>query len=69
MYESLKKHTKDFHIYIFAFDDLSYEILIKMNLEHVTVISLQEFENPDLLKVKDQLSFLPCPSVSEEYSI
>lgn len=53
MYESLKKHTKKIHLYIFAFDDLSYEILIKMNLEFVTIISLKEFENPDLLKVKE----------------
>jgi hypothetical protein len=53
MYESLKKHTKSFHLYIFAFDDLSHEILNKMNLEFVTVISLSEFENPDLLKIKE----------------
>jgi hypothetical protein len=52
MYESLKKQTTDFHLYIFAFDDLSYKILSELKLGNVTVISLQEFETPELLKVK-----------------
>ena len=53
MYESLKKHTKNFHLFIFAFDDMCYEILQKLNLDFVTIISLKEFEDEDLLKVKN----------------
>ena len=49
MYESLKEHSKDFHLFIFAFDDRSYELLNKLNLEFVTVISLLEFEDEELL--------------------
>lgn len=52
MYESLKKHCEKFHLYIFAFCDKSYELLTKLNLENVTVISLNEFEDEDLLRVK-----------------
>lgn len=53
MYESLKQHTNNFHLYIFAFDDLAYEILISLNLENVTIISLSEFENQKLLNIKN----------------
>lgn len=52
MYQSLVKNCKKFHIYIFAFDDLCYEILKKENLTNTTIISLKEFENKELLEVK-----------------
>lgn len=53
MYESLKKYSEIFHLYIFSFDDKSYELLKKLNLEFVTVISLKEFEDKELLQVKE----------------
>jgi len=53
MYNSLKQQCESFHLYIFAFDCNSYELLSAMELEHVTVISLQAFENERLLAVKD----------------
>jgi hypothetical protein len=56
MYESLREHTSDFHIYIFAFDDLSYEILTNLNLNCATVISLEEFETTELKSVKNDRS-------------
>lgn len=52
MYESLKEHSSDFHLYIFAFDDLSEKILRDLKLEYTTVISLTEFETDELLEVK-----------------
>jgi hypothetical protein len=52
MYESLKKHSDNFHLYIFAFNDLSYDLLKKLNLKFVTVISLKEFEDEELLRIK-----------------
>jgi hypothetical protein len=52
MYESLASVAKDFHLYIFAFDDISLEALRKMNLEKVTVVSLTELENERLLEAK-----------------
>lgn len=52
MYQSLKKYSDDFHLYIFSFDDKSYELIKMLNLNHVTVISLKEFEDEALLEVK-----------------
>jgi hypothetical protein len=52
MYYSLLEHCSDFHLYIFAFDSLSEDTLIKMNLEHVTVISLGDFEDTELLSAQ-----------------
>ena len=52
MHESLKKQSDSFHLYVFAFDDRSNELLRKLNLESVTVVSLQEFEDEELLALK-----------------
>lgn len=52
MYESLKKTTPAFHLYIFAFDEKCRSVLAELKLEYVTVISLTEFENEKLLDVK-----------------
>lgn len=52
MYNSLKRHSNDFHLYIFAFDDNCYNKLKELRLENVIVIRLNEFEDEELLKVK-----------------
>ncbi len=54
MYESLKANAKDFHLYIFAFDDLTKEILVSLGLNYVTVIPLDDFETDELRKVKKE---------------
>lgn len=59
LYRSLEKHCENFHLYIFAFDSRTFQILKKMSLEKATVISLSEFEDEELLKVK------PTRSVAE----
>lgn len=51
-YRSLEKLCNDFHLYIFAFDDKCYSVLQKMNLVKATIITLKQFEDPELLKVK-----------------
>ena len=56
MYESLKKNSNKFHLYIFAFDLKSYELLSKLNLKSVTIISLKEFEDKELLEIKKSRS-------------
>ena len=56
MYESLKKYSDKFHLYIFAFDGESYELLKKLHLEHVTIVSLDEFEDEKLLSIKGDRS-------------
>lgn len=52
MYQSLEKTGTDFNLYIFAFDDTSFQILKKLQLKHATIISLKEFEDEKLLEVK-----------------
>ncbi|MDR0605970.1 MAG: glycosyl transferase [Bacteroidales bacterium] len=54
MYDSLERHCKDFHLYIFAFDDNCYQTLKSINKSHLTVISLSEFEDEELLKIKPE---------------
>lgn len=52
MYYSLEKHCDNFHLYIFAFDKSAEEVLKKFQLKNATIISLQQFEDKELLKVK-----------------
>ena len=56
MYESLSRHCKDFHLYVFAFDSKTFEVLRKFNLSNTTIISLDQFEDKELLKVKKERS-------------
>ena len=52
MYSSLLKNCSDFHLYVFAFDDVCYTFLKLQDHKHLTVISLKEFEDAELLRVK-----------------
>ncbi len=56
MYESLRSQCKNFHLYIFAFDQNAFEILSGLKLNNVTVISLDEFEDERLLQIKPSRS-------------
>lgn len=59
MYQSLLKTCPNFHLYILAFDDLLNRTLVDMRLPHVTVISLENFEDDELITVK------PCRTTVE----
>lgn len=59
MYWSLKRVCPEFRLFVFAFDDMLAEILEKMALPNVMVITLAEFEDEELLRVK------PTRSVAE----
>ena len=52
LYYSLEKKCPDFHIYIFAFDSTTLELLTGMKLSKATIISLNEFEDNELLRIK-----------------
>ena len=52
LYESMKKVSDDFMLFVFCFDDRSYEVLNDLNFEKMTVIHHSSFENEELLKVK-----------------
>lgn len=52
MYRSLEKSGEDFRLYAVCFDDLSYQVLQKLELPCMTAIPLPQFETPELLSVK-----------------
>lgn len=56
MLESLKKFQANARLYVFAFDQNCFEILKKINDPNIIPISLKEFEDPELLKVKSTRS-------------
>jgi len=73
MYNSLKQHCEDFHLFVVAFDSQCFDILSHMALKHVTVISMADFENARLLAVKgdrtDGEYCWTCASSSIKYCI
>ncbi len=52
MYRSLAETGARFHLYVFAFDDQCLATLKQMALPHLTVVSLTEFEDAALLRIK-----------------
>jgi hypothetical protein len=52
MYESMREQSKNFHLFIFAFNDLSFKILQTLRLDFATIIPLDKFETPELIEVK-----------------
>jgi len=56
LYESLCSVEADFKLYVFAFDQTAYEVLKSQNFEKMRLVSLQEFETDQMLKVKQERS-------------
>lgn len=52
LYRSLERHCMQFHLYLFAFDDKLAVAMKRMAPKHLTIITLKEFEDPELLRVK-----------------
>ena len=52
LYESLAKCCDNFHLYIYAFDQKTYDVIKKMAPANVTLIHLNDFEDAELLRVK-----------------
>ncbi len=52
LYQSLENVTDDFHLYVMAFDRECYGKLKSCSFKHMTVELLDDFETPELLKVK-----------------
>lgn len=57
LYESLMKVCSDFQLYVLCMDDLCAEILLKYDAPYLKPITLAEFENERLLRIKKQRSF------------
>lgn len=73
LYHSLQRNCKEFHLYVYAFDDKTYEYLSKANYPNLTVISLKQFEDAELLRIKPTRSAgeycWTCSSSTILYSI
>lgn len=52
LYDSLKKTTPDFILYVFPFDQESEQVLRQLHLDQMVVVAQRDFETPGLLKVK-----------------
>lgn len=52
LYDSMCQVLPNFKLYVFAFDDLCYNVLSQEKKRNLIVIPLREFETPELLKVK-----------------
>jgi hypothetical protein len=52
LYDSLLKVCPDFRLYVFAFDNDTYDFLASQGFEKLIPISLKDFENEALLRVK-----------------
>jgi len=53
LYKSLNRNCEAFRLFILCMDDVTYDLLRKMALENVELISLRGFEDPELLKIKN----------------
>ncbi|WP_193766969.1 hypothetical protein [Lysinibacillus parviboronicapiens] len=56
LYESLEKTGDNFLLYIICMDDLCFEILDDLSLQHAVLIPLASFESERLLSVKESRS-------------
>lgn len=56
LYNSLQKVSNNFKLFIFCFDNKSYEILKNINFPSVEVIHHSAFENTSLLEIKKERS-------------
>jgi hypothetical protein len=73
LYESLCEVHQIFCLYIFAFDDATQDYLLNLKLDHAVIIGLSEFEDQELLKIKNTRSFVEycwtCTSSVIKYSL
>lgn len=56
LYHSLERLTDDFKLYIFCFDDTSWNVLRGLKLEHAIILHHSDFEDETLLQIKKERS-------------
>ncbi len=54
LYNSILRVCEDFKLWILCMDDITYDILKKMNLKNIELVSLKDFEDEELLKIKNK---------------
>lgn len=56
MIRSLARHCASFRLYVLCMDDVTHQILGALALPQLVLIRLEDFEDPDLLRVKQERS-------------
>ena len=56
LYDSLLKTCREFKLWMLCFDDIAYQVLKELNLENTELISLHEFEDEELTRIKSTRS-------------
>ena len=56
LYRSLEHCSENFKLYIFCFDDKSYEVLNDLKLKHAVIIHHSKIEDEELLRLKEERS-------------
>jgi len=56
LYRSLERCCEDFKLYIFCFDDKSFQVLTDLKPEHAIITHHSEIEDEELLKLKGERS-------------
>lgn len=56
LHQSLTKHLTSFVLFVYCFDDLTYEVLTELALPSLRPVSMIEFEDAQLLTVKPSRS-------------
>ena len=71
LYKSLERVSNDFTLYIFCFDERSFEVLNEINFKHAVILHHSIFETSELLEKKRERSKAEycwtCTSVTIEY--
>ena len=52
LYRSMKKECKEFTLHVLCMDDITYDVLNRLRLENMVLISLADFEDEELRKLK-----------------
>ncbi|UGB28715.1 glycosyl transferase [Metabacillus sp. B2-18] len=52
LYESIKKYTDEFHLFVCCIDELTYSIFSKLTLENMILVKVEDLEDNRLRKVK-----------------
>lgn len=53
-YESLRKHSEKFNLFICCMDQLTFTFLKNKNIKNIILIPVKSFENPTLKKIKKE---------------
>ena len=56
LYNSLKQHSRGFRLYAFCMDSTAFTILVKMNLEDLIPVNIEELITPEVAEVRKRTS-------------